>query len=48
MDAIKSMTIGEVVDYCLDYNARMEKADREEKRGHKRKGNQNDIDTFFG
>ena len=48
MDAIRLMTIGEVVDYCIAYNDRQKKAELEEKRGHKRIATQEDINNFFG
>jgi len=46
------MTLGQVVDYCIAYNARQEKAEKkakhEEKYGKKRKATQDDINAFFG
>ena len=46
------MTIGQVVDFVVDYNERQKKADakakKEEKRGKRRKATQNDINSFFG
>lgn len=49
---IKKMQIGQVVDFCVAYNERQNKAEKAqklaEKRGTKRKGTQNDINAFFG
>lgn len=44
------MQLGQVVDYCIDYNKRREAADPEAKkqRPSKRKATQGDIDSFFG
>lgn len=46
------MQLGQVVDFCIDYNKRQEKAEKqskwEEKHGTKRKATQNDINSFFG
>ena len=52
MTDIRRMTIGQVVDFVIDYNNRQkrseEQAKKEEKRGKKRKATQNDINSFFG
>lgn len=52
MSDMKSLTLGEVVDYVIAYNARQEKAEkqakREKKHGKKRRATQGDIDAFFG
>lgn len=49
---VKKMQIGQVVDFCIDYNRRQERAEKQmeiqEKRGKRRKANQRDIDAFFG
>ena len=49
---IKRMQIGQVVDFVIAYNTRQQKAEqaaeKEKKFGKKRKGNQNDINAFFG
>lgn len=46
------MTLGQVVDFVVDYNDRQKRAEKmakqEEKRGKKRKATQNDINSFFG
>lgn len=46
------MQIGQLVDFCIDYNERQEKAraraEREEKHGTKRRATQKDINAFFG
>ena len=52
MTDVRRMTIGQVVDFVVDYNKRQKAADRAqeraEKRKIKRKGTQNDINAFFG
>lgn len=52
MTDIRRMQIGQVVDFVIAYNERQERAEkqakREEKRGRKRKANQDDINAFFG
>lgn len=52
MEDIRRMTVGQVVDFCVEYNNRQkrqeERTKREEKCGTKRKATQNDIDAFFG
>lgn len=52
MTDIRTMQMGQVVDFVIAYNERQEKAEkrakREEKRGHKRKASQNDINSYFG
>lgn len=49
---IKKMQIGQVVDFVIAYNERMEEAERAqkyaEKHGRKRRASQSDIDAFFG
>lgn len=52
MNDIRRMTLGQVVDFVIDYNDRQEKSEerrnKEDKRGKKRKATQNDINSFFG
>lgn len=52
MSDIRRMQLGQVVDFCIEYNQRAEEAEkqikREEKRGKKRRANQSDIDAFLG
>jgi len=52
MQDVKRMQIGQIVDFCIEYNERQKKAERqqkrEEKRGRRRKATQNDINAFFG
>ena len=43
-ESIQRMTIGQVVDFCIEYNER-QKGDDKPKR---RKANQADINSFFG
>lgn len=49
---IRKMTIGQIVDFVIDYNNRQKRAEKEakrqEKQGTKRKATQNDINAFFG
>lgn len=47
---IRKMTLGQVVDFCIDYNERQERAERAAKhpKSKKRKATQADIDAFFG
>ena len=46
------MQIGQLVDFCIDYNERQKKAEKEakieEQGGRKRKATQADIDAFCG
>ena len=48
MQDIQHMTIGEVVDYCVEYNNRQYKAEKEEKKERGRKATQADWDAFLG
>lgn len=52
MGDIRQMQIGQIVDFCIAYNERKEKAEkkaeREQKTGAKRIATQQDIDAFFG
>lgn len=41
------MTIGQVVDFVIDYNDRMKRAEKAEKKGTVRKATQADIDAYF-
>lgn len=49
---IKSMQIGQIVDFCIAFNDRQKKAEKkakqEEKNGTRRRATQQDIDAFFG
>lgn len=45
------MTLGQVVDYCIAYNKRQEKAEEAQDKAEKhntRRATQADIDAFFG
>lgn len=46
------MQLGQVVDFCIEYNNRRKKAERqtehEEKHGSRRKATKADIRAFFG
>ena len=52
MSDIRRMQLGQVVDFCISYNERQDRAEKAqklaEKRGTRRKGTQNDINAFFG
>lgn len=43
-DAIERMTIGQVVDFCIEYNNR----NKEEKKSDRRKATREDYRLFFG
>lgn len=43
-DAIEQMTIGQVVDFCIEYNNR----NKEEKKTDRRKATREDYRLFFG
>lgn len=48
MDDVRRMTLGAVVDFCIDFNQRHETAEKEEQKQKKRKATQQDINAFFG
>ena len=52
MSDIRRTQLGQVVDFVIAYNERQDKAEKrakqEEKRGHRRKASQNDINAWFG
>ena len=52
MTDIRRSQIGQLVDFCIEYNERQEeihtKAEREQEKGKRRRGTQNDINAFFG
>ena len=52
MADVRRMQIGQLVDFCIDYNDRQKKAnaqaEKERKHGMKRRATQNDINAFFG
>lgn len=52
MADMRRMQIGQIVDFCIAYNERQERAEkaaeREQRRGKRRKATQADIDAFFG
>ena len=47
-DAVQAMTLGQVVDFCVEKYNRRKKAEKAEKKGVKRKATQADIDAFLG
>lgn len=51
MNDIRQMQIGQIVDFCVAYNERQKKAEREAEKNTKpakRMATQADIDAFFG
>ena len=52
MSDLKTMTLGQVVDFVISYNNRQKQAERESekesKHGKRRRATQNDINAFFG
>lgn len=48
MATMRRMTVGQVVDYVVEYNNRQEKAEKEKDKPTKRWATQGDIDAFFG
>lgn len=53
MTDIRKMTLGQVVDFCIDYKNRQEQGGTDERGTQKvrvrpRKATQADIDAFFG
>lgn len=44
-EAIEKMTIGQVVDFCIEYNNRNK---QEEKKSDRRKATREDYRLFFG
>lgn len=52
MSDIKAMQIGQIVDFCIAWNNRQQKAEKkaklEEKKGTRRRADQKDINAFFG
>lgn len=52
MQDLRHMTLGQVVDYTIAYNKRMDKAEKAQKRAEsgqsRRKATQSDIDAFCG
>lgn len=45
MSDIRRMTLGQLVDFVIDYNNRQKKTEKVER---KRRATQNDINAFFG
>lgn len=52
MSDVRRMQLGQIIDFVIAYNQRQEESEKraklEQKRGKKRKGTQNDINSFFG
>lgn len=47
-DAMRRMTVGAVVDYCIEAANQRKKAEKEKDKPKKRKANQADWDSFLG
>lgn len=45
---IRRMQVGQVVDFCIDYNERQKRAEEKAEKPQKRKATQTDIDAWFG
>lgn len=45
---MERMTIGQIVDFCIEYNNRQYKAEKEKGKPQKRMATQQDINAFFG
>jgi len=43
-----TMTLGQIVDYCIEQHNRRVRAEKAQKKGQKRQGTQADIDAFLG
>lgn len=48
MRDIRCMQIGQLVDFCIEYNNRQRKAEKAAEKPVKRRATQADIDAFFG
>ena len=48
MTDIRRMQIGQLVDFCIDFNERQKRADRETSGNTKRRATQADINAYFG
>ena len=46
--AMKSMQLGQVLDYCIENINQQNKAESKAEKPRKRKATQADIDAFFG
>ncbi|MBR5268065.1 MAG: hypothetical protein IKU20_07730 [Lachnospiraceae bacterium] len=48
MSDIRRMQVGQVVDFCIAYNDRQKRVEKQEEKPQKRKATQSEIDAFFG
>ena len=48
MSDIRRMQVGQVVDFCIAYNNRQKRAEKQEEKPQRRKATQADIDAWFG
>lgn len=47
-DALQEMEIGQIVDFCIEYNKMHEPKEDKKPKVNKRKATQADWDAFFG
>ena len=47
-EAMRRMTLGQLVDYCTEYDNQQARAEKEEKHPKRRRATQADIDAYFG
>lgn len=48
METVKQMTVGQIVDICIDYNNRHKSDNEQEEKVKVRKATQADYDHFCG
>ncbi len=48
MAAVRTMTIGQLVDFCIEYNNRHATDETQEEKPQKRWATRDEINAFFG
>lgn len=48
MNAMKTMQLGQLVDYCAEYDNQEHRAEKKEQKPSMRKATQAEIDAFLG
>ena len=48
MSAVRTMTIGQLVDFCIEYNNRHAQQEQEQEKPQTRWATREEIDAFFG
>lgn len=48
MADMRTMQVGQIVDFCIAWNDRQTRTKREAEKPAKRRATQNDINAFFG